>query len=565
MSYKTNLHTTIVDNTTKKEIPVERARLKAQLDDFATFQWRGHDMFDDFGCFIINESKGSLKFYNGPGYSNQYAKTQFSSSVNGLLGIDFKQQTIQMKIGMYWFTIEEYQEFLNEVSPYIINYLTFGYEKDYSYLVKMGKIADSPRHVIGKDKDGNCRYYTEMDLVWELLGDNCVRSNWPYEYKGVRVEVAQNNICTWEFDKSHSNMKDDSLLDTPLLFELPVWFTKENANLKLVAKHDDVEQEINLFNISLQNLTYSDAVYSRPYRINANKLESFGYAYYDDENNYYHPTGKNKTIEIKHGPENGNIEAEDYKIKYEYDDETSIGTARITCKDVITNVEVYETSKATRITHDGFTVILTWEEVTEGQFQSSLFYIDIICQECEQNKNILVLKAPIKYNNENYNYIFYARDPSENRAEHHIMLMQKENDFNNAIIYQEGDVVYTFEIPSDEAYDVLDIINTGLWDQYSYEYTMFLKYDSETGLIYIQEGSRDSWHLLNFQTDNMQGNYLLKSGNINKFKLPGKFSQPNLNTTEWKFILTVQNVDLNMGPNETYDTALTIYSRKNIV
>jgi hypothetical protein len=101
MSYKTNLNTTIVDNTTQKEIPVERARLKAQLDDFATFQWRGHDMFEDFGCFIINDKNGSLKFYNGPGFTNQYAKTQFSSSVNGLLGIDFKQQTITMKIGMY--------------------------------------------------------------------------------------------------------------------------------------------------------------------------------------------------------------------------------------------------------------------------------------------------------------------------------------------------------------------------------------------------------------------------------------------------------------------------------
>ena len=562
MSYKTNLHTTIVDNTTKKEIPVERARLKAQLDDFATFQWRGHDMFDDFGCFIINESKGSLKFYNGPGYTNQYAKTQFSSSINGLLGIDFKQQTIQMKIGMYWFTIEEYQEFLNEVSPYVINYLTFGYEKEYSYLVKMGKIADSPRHIVGKDKDGNCRYYTEMDLVWELLGDNCVRSNLPYEYKGVRLEGVQGSTCTWEFDKKHSDMKDDSLLDTPLLLELPVWFTKENANLKLVAKHNKVEQEINLFNINLQNLTYSDAVYSRPYRINENRLESFGYVYYDDENNYYHPTGKDKIIEIKHGAEEGNTETEDYKIEYEYDDEISIGTARITCKGVVTNVEMHETSNA-RVTHDGFTVILTWGEVTEGQFQTSLFWIDIFCQELDQN--IPVLKAPIRYNSINYNYIIYAKDLSENRAEHHIMLMLTENDFNNAIICPAWDVVYTFEIPSDEVYSILDIINTGLWDQYSYEYTMFLKYDSETGLIYIQEGSRDSWHLLNFQTDNMQGNYLLKSGNVSKFKLPGKFSQPNLNTTEWKFILTVQNIDLNMGPDETYDTALTIYSRKNIV
>ena len=101
MSYKTNLHTTIVDNTTKKEIPVERARLKAQLDDFATFQWRGHDMFDDFGCFIINESKGSLKFYNGPGFSNEYSKPQFNNNGGDLVGVNFNRQTISFTVGVY--------------------------------------------------------------------------------------------------------------------------------------------------------------------------------------------------------------------------------------------------------------------------------------------------------------------------------------------------------------------------------------------------------------------------------------------------------------------------------
>lgn len=101
MSYKTNLNKTVYDNDLKKDIPAERARLKAQLDDFATFQWRGHNMFDDFGCFIINDKNGSLKFYNGPGFTNQYAKSQFSSAVNALLGIDFKQQTIPMKVGLY--------------------------------------------------------------------------------------------------------------------------------------------------------------------------------------------------------------------------------------------------------------------------------------------------------------------------------------------------------------------------------------------------------------------------------------------------------------------------------
>jgi hypothetical protein len=104
-----------------------------------------------------------------------------------------------------------------------------------------------------------------------------------------------------------------------------------------------------------------------------------------------------------------------------------------------------------------------------------------------------------------------------------------------------------------------------LWAQYYNLYQMFLRYDSETGLIYVQEGSNDTWRLLNFQTDNADGDYLLANGAINKFKIPGKFSQPQLESTQWKFILTTQGVNLSTGPIAAYETALTVYARKNIV
>lgn len=158
----------------------KRDALKTQLDDFATFQWRGHHMFDDFGVFIINEEKGSLKFYNGPGFSNQYAKPQFSTAASMFLGVDFKQQTIAMKVGVYWFSIEQYQQLLECLSPYAVNYLTFDFEPKYGYLVKLSKRADSPRHIVGYENE-EPRYYTEMDLTWDVVGESCVRSNTAYE------------------------------------------------------------------------------------------------------------------------------------------------------------------------------------------------------------------------------------------------------------------------------------------------------------------------------------------------------------------------------------------------
>lgn len=392
MSYKTNLNTTVVDSTTQKEIPIERARLKAQLDDFATFQWRGHHMFDDFGCFIINEQKGSLKFYNGPSFTNQYAKTQFSSSTNALLGVDFKQQTIPMKVGLYWFTIEEYQEFLECIGPYQVNYITFDFDDEYGYLVKSGKIADSVKYAIGTDENGKKRYYTELDLTWEVLGDPCVRSNLAYEYYSTIDSDSTECIWTTKYPSSYSesekagkfvgDMTDASLLDTPLVFEIPCYFTNSTASLKLEAILD--------------------------------------------------ATTITKTI-IKAGEES--------------------------------------TSSA------------TLESQTITLFDLELQNLTAASEEDEESS-----------------------------------------------LYQ-----------------------------------LYLRYDSETGLVYIQSGSQTSWYLLNYQTDNTNGELLLKSFNILKWKAPGKFTLKDRSTTEWNFKLSYTGIDLTKIDNIQRNQAITMYSRKNVV
>lgn len=102
------------------------------------------------------------------------------------MGVNFKQQTIQFKVGMYWFNIEDYRKFLNWLDPYEVNYLTFDYDPEYSYLVKLASIADSPRYVVGKETNeaGQIvyQYYTELTLNWEIQGESIARStlanNW---------------------------------------------------------------------------------------------------------------------------------------------------------------------------------------------------------------------------------------------------------------------------------------------------------------------------------------------------------------------------------------------------
>ena len=58
-------------------------------------------MFAEFGAFIINEKKGSLKMYNGASFSNNYTKQQYQDGYTNLSGVSFNTQQITFTIGVY--------------------------------------------------------------------------------------------------------------------------------------------------------------------------------------------------------------------------------------------------------------------------------------------------------------------------------------------------------------------------------------------------------------------------------------------------------------------------------
>ena len=525
----------------------KRTQLKSQMDDFATFQWRGHDMWEKYGCFIINESKGSLKFYNGPGYSNKYAKPQFSSSTNTLIGVDFKQKTISMKVGMYWFTIEEYQEFLNEIGPYVVNYLTFGYEKNYGYLVKLANITDSPRYIIGTNEKGNYVYYTEMDLNWELLGDNCVRSNLPYEYSYNR-SVGEWN-CRLD---SRADMTDDSLLDTPILFELPLSFTSETAKLELQAVNKNNPQDCNmLFHINLQNLTYSFNNIAW-YRLLTDKLPI---CYYSDGGGYINTNYTQKHAILSGRAVDDGVDWIDESVDFSgsYDENNNILTITTQSNCSILNIV---DSHNLQFSHNTITMVVE----NKDYFSIEVEYVDHVTQ--TETKDM-----PILYQNTQYSKVFFALDLNENRAEDYVVLMKTEDTLNTALRIPAYASFTLWDTPNQEQKSLLKESwpDVGAWSQSLNSYHMLIRYDSETGLIYIQEGNNDTWHLLNFQTDNNTGQYLLQSAQVSKWKIPGLFSTQSIKSTDWKFKLTVNNIDMTSFPDEVLNTAITVYARKNIV
>lgn len=183
MSYKTHLGKN------------KREQLKSRMDDFTSFLWANHDMFKEFGAFIVG-GKDALKFYNGSNFTNQYAKPQFEGASPLLTGVNFDVQKIEFTMGVYWFTIEEYRQLLNLLHPYEVNDLVFGFADQWRYYVKLNSRKDSTRYFLEYDNDGNARYYTEIKLTFEVQGDSCAQSRTSYQLSLFSGETSTTSLTS---------------------------------------------------------------------------------------------------------------------------------------------------------------------------------------------------------------------------------------------------------------------------------------------------------------------------------------------------------------------------------
>lgn len=179
----------------------KRQALLGTLDNFATFKWRGVDMFDEFGAFIVNDSD-NLKFYNGGSFSNSYASTTFQSRRGELDGVSFTGQEISFTVGVYWFTEDDWRRFLHFMNPYEMSDLSFGFDNQYRYFVKLSSnIGDSDRHLLGyqrqktkkaemiekqggtsKETENVPAWYTEFTLKFDVLEESVAMAQNSYTF-----------------------------------------------------------------------------------------------------------------------------------------------------------------------------------------------------------------------------------------------------------------------------------------------------------------------------------------------------------------------------------------------
>lgn len=219
-------------------------QVSPMLDKYATFRWDNEDM-TLYHSFIINEKKGSLKFYNGPSFSNNYTQPQFESASSRFTGVTFKTQQISFTIAVYAITEELYRKLIYKLHPYTISNLSFGFEPNWRYVCKLSNISDSTRYIVGHYTDnGQTKelYYTELKLTFDIIGDAVAQSTQELGYN-------DNIPGTFKFTGS-------SELDIPFIFIFKINLSEVTETMPVVTLAiEEKKISIQLFKIVFQNLT----------------------------------------------------------------------------------------------------------------------------------------------------------------------------------------------------------------------------------------------------------------------------------------------------------------------
>ena len=241
-----------ISNTTKNK----RNQFKKMLDQFSTFTWNGLEGFQNFGAFIINENREGLKFYNGPSFSNEYTSPQFAKNKE-FIGVNFEQQKISFKIGVYWISIEDYRKFLEWLNPYIISNLSFTFNSQWYYLAKLTGREDSTRYILGYES-GEPRYYSELTLNFEVQGEPCLYSHSEFMWIRESSTIGENDTTTNIYKISTNTTFAPSISDLPvdLTMNLCLCATASTGLLKAIINYGSNSKQ--LFNLQLKNLTIKD-------------------------------------------------------------------------------------------------------------------------------------------------------------------------------------------------------------------------------------------------------------------------------------------------------------------
>ena len=238
-----------------------RAQFKGRLDNFCRFHWKDEDAFDKFGAFIITDNVGDLKFHSGPTWTNSYSQPQFGES-GDLLGVSFSTYSISFKIGLYAISEDQWRQFLNWMSPLTIGWLRLDYAPKWQYQCKVASLAEGSRYVLFSDENGEDLYYCETTVKFDIVGTPIAYSVAPLEFQPLATTT--NNKYSFQLKKTNDYVPSDLdyPLDLKLVCNLNKIFTVDNGVLHIIASTTYEGVSIDLFSITLDNLSYYRAAQS---------------------------------------------------------------------------------------------------------------------------------------------------------------------------------------------------------------------------------------------------------------------------------------------------------------
>lgn len=149
------------------------------IDKYIGFEYNGIkvNMESDANIkgFIINEGE-DLKFPSLPSFSNEFAFPKFGE-VSYFLGTTKENRTIGFTVALYEITIQQYRNFLSQLSsdnPSYSNILKFDYNQYFGYKVKLNSISEG-KFIVSRtcvtNEDPTDLYYVELDLEFVTYND----------------------------------------------------------------------------------------------------------------------------------------------------------------------------------------------------------------------------------------------------------------------------------------------------------------------------------------------------------------------------------------------------------
>lgn len=483
----------------------QRKRLKASLDKFSTFKWRGLSAFRNFGAFIIN--KNDLRFFNGPSFSNAYTKPQFESSTNLLTGVDFQVQKINFNIGVYWITEEHYRQLMHWLNPYEINTLMFDFEPRFYYQVKLSGTEDSVRYIIGYEPANYTHVATTVAELESMLSEN---PNWRIKYTGTKgrtstnINIFSNYVYT---DIDFQEIGRATEVQPAYYTEMRLSFEIQGAPCAYSAEpyifvHETEEPYTSILYQVADNVKVPSPDINTPidiflsFDLNTDQdIKLAGTTWYFNEE-----------IQPWTGQFPGNLHFISKETQY-------YGLSRMS---------------------SGDSWNLRYEPFLSSAYNSSTGWADEEYRLIHFNDNVEMSDLVYDWLEENA-----TRVPEEKDI---ILSCQAVAHYSYEI---EG---ISYVTPSKELFDI-ELQNLTFNGDEGRDYHFNLSYDSETGLLYMQHGHSQIF-LLNTLSTSAYGQRVVKAMKSSIFNLPGKFNDPlfDINNLKIEIIINVSVDGENQDP-----------------